>query len=325
MALTKAFCDTHSLPYSECGKVVVARTEDELPRLRDLHARALANGCDVQLVDEAGLHELEPHARGVAALHSPRTAIVDYTAITRALARDVAAAGGAVKTQAAVASVRSAGHRAVVELRSGETIDADRVVVCAGLQSDALARASGEDAEPRIIPFRGEYWALRPPRSALVRGLIYPVPDPELPFLGIHLTRTVDGRVLVGPNAVLALAREGYRRTAVRRRDVIDILVWPGTRRMVRQHWKVGAFELTRSFSRRLFARAAQSYVPDLKAADLERADAGVRAQAVDRGGALVDDFWLRKSGPLTWVRNAPSPAATSALAIAEEIVERVR
>ena len=211
--LMRAYCAQRGVPYHACGKVVVATREDELARLEAIHRRATANGVpDVALVDGARLRELEPHAAGLAALHSPHTAIVDFAAVARALAADVRAAGGEVRLGAAVARVRDApGLRPRAELDGGMVVDADAIVVCAGLHADRLARASGGAADPRIVPFRGEYWALRPERTALVRGLIYPVPDPALPFLGVHLTRRIDGSVLVGPNAVLALAREGYR------------------------------------------------------------------------------------------------------------------
>jgi L-2-hydroxyglutarate oxidase LhgO len=209
-----------------------------------------------------------------------------------------------------------------VLLGDGTSLAADRVVVCAGLQADRLARASGERAEPRIVPFRGEFWRLRPERAELVRGLIYPVPDPSLPFLGVHLTRKIDGSVWLGPNAVLSPAREGYRRGQFNRRDLFETLSWPGTARMMRRHWRAGISELSRSFSKRRFIADLQRYVPELTAADAVRAPAGVRAQAIDRDGTLVDDFRLSLAGDVVWVRNAPSPAATSSLAIAEELAE---
>ncbi len=210
-----------------------------------------------------------------------------------------------------------------VELADGTWLAADRVVVCAGLHADRLARASGEPAEPRIVPFRGEYWQLRPERAGLVRGLIYPVPDPTLPFLGVHLTRKIDGSVWLGPNAVLSLAREGYRRTDIDLRDLYDTISWPGTRRMMKKQWRAGVHEVIRSLRKPVFIREAQRYVPALTPDDALPATAGVRAQALDRDGSLVDDFRLSVSGGVVWVRNAPSPAATSSLAIAEELVAR--
>jgi len=325
--LLQAFCAERGVAYEECGKVVVAVDERELPRLDRLEQRARANGVPgLRRLDAATLRAVEPHARGLAALHSPQTAIIDFRAVAHALADELREHGGAVRTDVEVVRVRRDGAAGdvVVELADGSDLRADRAVVCAGLHADRLARASGEPAEPRIVPFRGEYLALRPERRDLVRGLIYPVPDPALPFLGVHLTRTVDGRVLIGPNAVPALAREGYARRAVSAADMRDTLAWPGAWRLLRRHWRAGAAELARSASRRAFVREAQRYVPELRPADAVRAPAGVRAQAVNRDGTLVDDFRLGGDERVVWVRNAPSPAATSSLAIAEEIAGRV-
>jgi (S)-2-hydroxyglutarate dehydrogenase len=321
-ALLREFCAAHGVPLEECGKVVVATGEHELGRLEALAERAEANGVPgLRRLDAAGLHAVEPHVRGPAALHSPHTAIVDFAAVARTLAAEVAATGE-IRTGVRVTRVAS-GRRPAVEIAGGPPLAADRVIVCAGLHADRLARASGERAAPRIVPFRGEYWKLRPERARLVRGLVYPVPDPALPFLGVHLTRKIDGEVWVGPNAVLATAREGYLRRRVSPADVWDTLAWPGTWRLVRRHWRAGAAELRRSVLRRAFVDEARRYVPELRPADVVRAPAGVRAQAVDRDGALVDDFRLSDAGRVVWVRNAPSPAATSALAIAEELLER--
>jgi (S)-2-hydroxyglutarate dehydrogenase len=322
--LLRAFCADRGVAYDECGKVVVATDEAELPRLRRLAERAEENGVPgLRWLDASALTAIEPHARGVAALHSPHTAIVDFAAVARAFAADVTGAGGEIRTGEPVTRVgNDLAHpaRPRVQLASGEVLESDRVVVCAGLQSDRLARASGEDAEPRIIPFRGEYYRLAPHRRHLVRGLIYPVPDPALPFLGVHLTLRFDGEVLLGPNAVLATAREGYRRTAFHARDLYETLAWPGTRRMMRRHWRAGAGEVYRSARKRAFIAQLQRYVPELSAEDALPAEAGVRAQAVDRDGSLVDDFRLGVTDGVVWVRNAPSPAATSSLAIAEEL-----
>ncbi len=323
--LMKEFCDERGVAYDECGKVVVATRQDEVDPLRRLHERATTNGVPgLRWLQAAELAEVEPHVSGVAGLHSPHTAIVDFVAVAGAMAEDLRTAGGEIRTGAAVARVAAAGPRPRVELHTGETLEADRVIVCAGLQSDRLARASGQDAEPRIVPFRGEYFALAPPRAHLVRGLIYPVPDPTLPFLGVHLTRRFDGSVWLGPNAVLATALEGYRRSEVVWRELFETLAWPGTRRMVRRHWRAGAGELYRSARKRAFIAELQRYVPELSEDDAVPARAGVRAQAVDRDGSLVDDFRLGVSDHVVWVRNAPSPAATSSLAIAEELVSRL-
>ena len=326
MELMQAYCAEHQLPYDACGKVVVATHEDELPRLEELHRRSLANGVPgVRLLTADELRSVEPHVAGVAALHSPASAITDYGAVTRQLAADLVAAGGEVRLGATVQRVahgdRAEAQTPVVILAGGERIRADRVIVCAGLRSDLLARASGGAPSPRIVPFRGEYFALTPERESLVRGLVYPVPDPELPFLGIHLTRRVGGGVLVGPNAVLALGRESYRWRDVDRSEVGRLGRWPGTWRLAARYRRVAMAELWRSASRRAFVAEACRYVPELRSGDVVRARAGIRAQAVDELGRLVDDFVLDQDGPIAWVRNAPSPAATSSLAIAEELV----
>jgi len=322
--LLRVFCAEHDLPYEECGKVLVAVEEAELPRLERILERAQANGAEATLVDAAELGALEPHATGLAALHSPRTAIVDYGAVSRALAAEMRERGATVRTGTSVRRVGWAGPHPRLELSDGTTVEADRVLVCAGLHADRLAREAGEPAAPRIVPFRGEYWRLRPERTDLVRGLVYPVPDPSLPFLGVHLTRTVDGSVLVGPNAVLALAREGYRKRDLAPAELWDTLSWPGTWRVARRHWASGAHEVARSLSKRAFVREARRYVPELAIEDVLPAPAGVRAQAVDRDGTLVDDFRLDVGRNAVWVRNAPSPAATSSLAIAEELISHL-
>jgi len=343
VALLREFCAEHDVPYTECGKVVVAVDDSERPALERLRRRAVANAVPgIVEVDAAGLRDLEPHAAGVAALHSPHTAITDFVAVTRALAHDVEAAGGRVLLgrEATGVDLVPGGRSGLVVVRvrrragsaaagpggpSGdadgeERLTFDRLVVCAGLQSDVVARWAGDDAGPAIVPFRGEYYTLRPERAGLVRGLVYPLPDPAYPFLGVHFTRRVDGRVDVGPNAVLALAREGYRRRDVVPHDVLAALAWPGFRVLARRHWRTGLAELAGSASRAVFVRRARRYVPALVPSDVVRAPAGVRAQAVDRDGSLVDDFRISRLGPVLAVRNAPSPAATSSLAIAEHV-----
>ncbi len=324
MSLLKSFCNEHGIRYDECGKLVIATDEGEMARFDALEERARANGVPgLRRLDACELRAIEPNATGIAALHSPATAIVDFGEVARALADDARARGTTIRTGTEVARVLGSRRTGRIELADGTAIEVDRAIVCAGLHADRLARASNQPAEPRIMPFRGEYWQLRPERRHLVRGLIYPVPDPALPFLGIHLTRTIDGSVLIGPNAILAFAREGYRRTAFEAQDVRDALGWPGAPRLFRRYWRVGVAEIHRTVSKRAFVREARRYVPELTASDTVRARAGVRAQAVDRDGTLVDDFRLGTDGPVLWVRNAPSPAATSSLAIAEEIVER--
>lgn len=322
--LLRAFCLEHELPYEECGKVLVATHDDELPRLERILERAHANGvAEARLIDAAELRVVEPHAVGLGALHSPTTAIVDYTMVCAALAGEMRERGAVIRTSTPVRKIASEGGQPRVQLDDA-SLSFDRLLVCAGLQVDRLARASGEPAEPRIVPFRGEYWRLRSERSHLVRGLVYPVPDPALPFLGVHLTRTIDGSVLVGPNAVLAYALEGYRRRDVSFSDLWDTISWPGMWRVARRHWASGAREVGRSLSKRAFVAEARRYVPELRTEDVVPAPAGVRAQAIDRDGALVDDFRLDVTGNAVWVRNAPSPAATSSLAIAEELVSHL-
>lgn len=322
-ALLRDFCADHGLAYQECGKVVVARTPEELPALDEIERRARANGVPgLRRLSAAQLREVEPEVVGVAALHSPRTAVVDFRAVARAMAGELREAGHDVRLGFEVTALE---RRRAVLLRSGdESLAVDRLVVCAGLHSDLVARLAGDERGPAIVPFRGEYYRLLPERSHLVRGLVYPVPDPRYPFLGVHVTRRVDGGVDIGPNAVLALAREGYRWADVHPREVLGTLAWPGTRALVRRHWRTGARELRSSLSRRAFLSAAREYVPALRDDDVRRAPPGVRAQAVDRDGTLVDDFRIHRLGPVVTVRNAPSPAATSALAIGEYVAERV-
>ncbi|HTT30091.1 MAG TPA: L-2-hydroxyglutarate oxidase [Solirubrobacteraceae bacterium] len=324
LALLRDYCAEHGLPYDACGKLVVAKDEREVGPLQRLRERATENGVPgLRWLGANELTTIEPHVRGVAALHSPETAIADFAAVANAYAAEITAAGGEIRTGAPVARVHQDGSRPAVELTDGSTIEGDRVIVCAGLQADRLALASGEPAEPRIVPFRGEYWQLRPDRSHLVRGLIYPVPDPALPFLGVHLTRKIDGTVVLGPNAILSTARDAYERRRFDARDTYDAITWPGTFRMLRRHWRAGVGELKRSASKRVFVSEVAEYVPAVSVDDVVKAPAGVRAQAIDRDGSLVDDFRLGVSGHVAWVRNAPSPAATSSLAIAEELVER--
>jgi len=322
--LLEAFAAEHAIPYERCGKLVVATDPVEVERLTALEERARANGVPIEMLGPDGLREVEPHVRGLAAMHSPTTAIVDYGAVARALAEEVRGRGGTVRLGVAVARVDETADGATVTTTAGERLAADHVLVCAGLQADRLARDSGQAPAPRVVPFRGEYWRLRPERRGLVRGLVYPVPDPALPFLGVHLTKRIDGEVLVGPNAVLALAREGYTWGTVRPRELADVLGAPGTWRLFAAHWRTGLGELARSTSRRRFVEAARRYVPELRPEDVVRAPAGVRAQAVDPDGSLVDDFRIDRARATTWVRNAPSPAATSSLAIAEELVTRM-
>jgi (S)-2-hydroxyglutarate dehydrogenase len=326
VALLRDYCAAHGLTWDERGKLVVARDEAETVKLRELERRANANGVPgLRWLDAAALRELEPDVAGVAALLSPTTAIVDYPAITRSFAADVAAAGGQVLTRTPVIAVRRHGTDRVDVDTPGGSHRLSRLVVCAGLQADLLAAAVGDDLAPEIVPFRGEYLRLRPHVRDRVRHLIYPVPDPRYPFLGVHLTPRVDGEADLGPNAVLALAREGYRRRDVTWDQLSRLARSAAFRRLARQHWRTGVREMRGSLWRRAYIAEARSYLPWLRPGDVRSAPAGVRAQAVDPDGALVDDFRIHRVGPVTTVRNAPSPAATASMAIAEHIVAELK
>jgi (S)-2-hydroxyglutarate dehydrogenase len=324
VSLLREYCQDRELPYREIGKLVVAVREDELGRMNSLYERARNNHVpDLRKISKEEIRELEPNAGGVAALHSPRTAITDYPAIARAFAKDVTDSGGDVKLGFAVTGITEVPGG--IEVASAqERVRVDRLILCAGLQSDAVAKLAQGGQEPRIIPFRGEYMLLKPEKTDLVRGLIYPVPDPRYPFLGVHFTPRVDGSVEVGPNAVLALAREGYTRTRVSPKDLFGLATYPGTWKMAAQHWRTGIREYRGSFSMTAFMKDAGLYVPGVGAKDVVRGGAGVRAQALDRDGTLVDDFRIHRTGRVTAVRNAPSPAATASMAIAEHIVRAV-
>lgn len=328
VGLLREFCGDHDVAYQEIGKVLVALDAAEVERLRSIEARARANGVPgVRRLDAHQLRELEPHVAGLAGLHSPTTAIADFPGVTRALARLVSEAGGEVRLSSEVVDLAEVpgGVEVTVEGPDGRSVETfDEVVLCAGLHVDRLARRAGGSVAPRIMPFRGEYLALVPSRRHLVRGLVYPVPDPRYPFLGVHLTPRVDGEVLVGPNAVLALAREGYSWRRVSGRDLVDSV---GNRAFVsfaRRHWRTGVAEMSGSLLRRRFVAAARRYVPELTMDDVVRGPAGVRAQAMDPDGSLVDDFRVERHGRVTALRNAPSPGATSSLAIAEHVVAEI-
>jgi L-2-hydroxyglutarate oxidase LhgO len=324
--LLKPYCEQRGIAYDECGKLIVARAADELGRLDEIERRATANGVPgLRRLDPAQMAEIEPYVRGAAALHSPHTAIVDFPAVTRAYADDLRASGGNVRLGFEVAGIDRRGGEVRVRSRAGEELAFDRLVVCGGLYSDRLAQMAGEGREPWIVPFRGEYYKLIPERRDMIRGMIYPVPDPAYPFLGVHFTRRVDGNVDIGPNAVLAFKREGYRRTDFSAADLLDTLKSKGFRKLARKHWRMGAGEMWGSISKRAFINRARDYVPAVTAGDVEPGGAGVRAQALDPDGSLVDDFRITRAGGLVLVRNAPSPAATSSLAIAEYIVDQLR
>jgi 2-hydroxyglutarate dehydrogenase len=304
-----AFCDEHGIDAQRCGKVIVARDASELDRLDALETRARANGVPgLRRLRAEELAEVEPHAAGVAALHSPATGIVDFGAVAARLAEDVRARGGELRLGRAVRGVDAGAGEVLLRHDDGDATAARHALFCAGAAASSLATAAGAPADPRIVPFRGQYLQLRPAARHLVRGLIYPVPDPALPFLGVHLTRHVSGAVWLGPTALL-----------------IGGLRWPGTWRVMRRHWRAGLGELRLAASRAAFVAACAEYVPALQSADVEGGFAGVRAQAIARDGTLLDDFAFSRTAATLHVRNAPSPAATSALAIAAEIAGRAQ
>jgi len=314
------------LVWDERGKLVVARNDAETVKLKELERRATANGVPgVRWLTGAELRELEPGVAGVAALLSPTTAIVDYPAIARSFADDVLRHGGQVLTGTPVTGVQRRTGEGVHALTDDGAHRLSRLVICAGLQADLLAREAGDEAAPEIIPFRGEYLRLRPHARDRVRHLIYPVPDPRYPFLGVHLTPRVDGESDLGPNAVLALAREGYRRRDVTWEELARLARSGAFRRLARQHWRTGVREMRGSLSRRAYLAEARTYLPWIELGDVMPAPAGVRAQAVDGNGALVDDFRIHRVGDVTSVRNAPSPAATASMAIAEHIAAELK
>ncbi|HHU09053.1 MAG TPA: L-2-hydroxyglutarate oxidase [Intrasporangiaceae bacterium] len=322
--MLRDYCIEHGLPYAEIGKIVVAVRPEELHRLDALEDSARRNGVPgLRRIDPAGIRELEPAAVGLAALHSPRTAVTDFVAVAHSFAHDIEAAGGQIRLNTTVLGMRRLAGGVQVTTSMGQ-VRADAVIACGGLQADRLGLLAGGPAAPRIVPFRGEYLRVVPSRADLVRGLIYPVPDPRYPFLGIHFTRRVDGSLEIGPNAVLATAREGYDRTSLTARDLREIATWPGFWSMARQHWRTGVREVVGSVSLRTYLNAARAYVPEIELADVRRGPSGVRAQAVDRDGSLVDDFRVDVEDRITVVRNAPSPAATSSLAIASWVVDRM-
>jgi L-2-hydroxyglutarate oxidase LhgO len=317
------FCDTHAIKWERCGKVIVATTEAELPRLQTLYERGTANGVPgLEVIEPGRIREIEPHAAGLRGIRSPATGIVDFNAVAEALAQDLAESGVTIQTSAGVHAISRRPDGLTLETGRG-AVQARRLVNCAGLYSDVVARLAGATPDVQIIPFRGEYYMLRPDRRSLVRGLIYPVPDPEFPFLGVHFTRTVHGDVEAGPNAVLAFAREGYRFAQVRPGELLGTLRFPGFWSMARRYWRMGSYEVYRSLSKRAFVQALQRLVPDLRAEDIAPGGSGVRAQAVARDGSLIDDFRIVESADAIHVLNAPSPAATASLAIGGHIAER--
>lgn len=317
------FCRAQDIPFELCGKVIVATEEAELPRLADIFARGQANGVRCEQIGPERLRELEPHAAGRAAIHVPEAGIVDYSRVCQRLAELIGAAGGEITLNARVAGFRSTADEQIVETTAGE-FAARNVVNCAGLHSDRVARLSGQRPPVRIVPFRGEYFKLHADAERFCRTMIYPVPDPAFPFLGVHFTRRIGGGVECGPNAVLAFSREGYAKLKFNLRDLAESLSYPGFLRLAGKYWRTGAGEMWRSVSKRAFVRALARLVPEIRPEHLDPAPAGVRAQALARDGSMVDDFLIEESGRVVNVLNAPSPAATSSLRIGNLIVDRL-
>jgi (S)-2-hydroxyglutarate dehydrogenase len=318
------FAERHAIPFERCGKLVVAIDEGELPRLSSLRERAEANGVPgLEAVGPERIHELEPHAAGIAGLWSPETGIIDFQRVALALGDTIRGAGGEIRTSMPVTGITERPGEVVVRTPVGELV-AGQVVACAGLHADRLARLTGSEADPRIVPFRGDYYTLDESARGLVRGLIYPVPDPRFPFLGVHFTKRIDGSVWAGPNAVLAFAREGYRRRDIRPLELASTLLYPGFLRLAGRYLRTGLAEMWRDWWKPAFVRELQRYVPEIRADQLRFGPSGVRAQALARDGTLVDDFALGGSGRVLHVRNAPSPAATSSLSIGRVLAERV-
>src|SRR5579863_3548457 len=316
------FCREHGIPHQVCGKVIVATKEEELPRLADLHKRGEANGLTgLRLIGKEELREIEPHAAGLQALVVPSTGITDYAVVCEKYSELIAKNEGTVKTSAAATGIRRSASQIVVETPQG-AFATTALINCAGLYSDRISRMAGDDPGVMIVPFRGEYYDLTPERASLVKALIYPVPDPRFPFLGVHFTRRITGKVDAGPNAVLALAREGYRHTDINVRDLASSLAFAGFWRMARQHWRSGFGEWHRSLSKAAFVRALQRLLPEISAKDLVPGGSGVRAQALKPDGALVDDFQFVPSAKVLHVLNVPSPAATASLMIGRSIVD---
>lgn len=318
------FCDEHGITYEICGKVIVAVDDSELPALERIYDRGQRNDVRCEMIDARQLRELEPHAAGIRAIHVPEAGIVDFRKVGHKLAVIIRERGGEIFLGAHVNRIAQLGGEIRVATQDGREILTKRLVNCCGLHSDRMTAASGCRPQARIVPFRGEYYELTQDARHLCRNLIYPVPDPMFPFLGVHFTRRVNNVVECGPNAVLAFAREGYRKTDINLRDLFESLTYPGFLRLAARYWRMGAAEMWRSFSKQAFVRALQKLVPDIRAEHLQTAPAGVRAQAVTPDGEMVDDFVIQYSGSVINVENAPSPGATSSLNIGREIASFV-
>jgi L-2-hydroxyglutarate oxidase len=317
------FCEEHDIPYEICGKVIVATREDELTRLDNLFERAQRNGVRSDKIGPERLAEIEPHATGIQALHVPDAGIVDFAVVARTLGSLLRDGGTKIHTSTRMIAARERGGEVVVETTAGDFV-ASRAINCGGLHSDQIAHRSGARPRVRIVPFRGEYYEFAPDSPRLCRHLIYPVPDPAFPFLGVHLTRTIGGKIEVGPNAVLAFSREGYTKLSISIADLAGTLTYSGFLRLAARHWRAGAFEMWRSISKRAFVGALQRLVPTVRSEHLRKAPAGVRAQAISPDGRMVDDFLIEETERIVHVCNAPSPAATASLNIGAALADRL-
>lgn len=314
------FCQEEEIPYDLCGKVVVATDDFQRPLLENLYNRGLENGLDrITKINIEELKEIEPHVNGIAALKVPYTGIIDYVAVSEKYADKIREAGGEIFLGEKVIDIKESASGSVVET-SKQSLEAKLVVNCGGLYSDRLARKTSDDVDLKIIPFRGEYFKLIPEREHLVKHLIYPVPDPNFPFLGVHFTRMMNGGIEAGPNAVLAFRREGYKKSQIHLGELAESLLWPGFQKVAKKYWRTGFGELYRSFSKAAFTKALQKLIPEIQASDLVDGGAGVRAQACDRNGGLLDDFSIIEANHAINVCNAPSPAATSSLSIGDSV-----
>jgi L-2-hydroxyglutarate oxidase len=316
------FCNEHNVPYELCGKIIVATTEDELPRLQALYERGQQNGLEgLQWLDKTAIHEREPHVNGIAGIFVPQTGIVDYKLVAQKLQEAIEQMGGKVLTGHAVTGIQNEFNQITITTTQ-QQLTTDLLINCAGLYSDKIATMAGLKLDVQIIPFRGEYWLVKPEKEYLVKDLVYPVPDPAFPFLGVHFTRMAGGGLEAGPNAVLAFKREGYTRTAFQANEFIETLCWPGLHSIVKRYWRTGMGEMYRSWNKAAFTKALQKLVPEIQADDLLPGGAGVRAQACSRDGKLLDDFYIVEQENAIHLLNAPSPAATSSLSIGLTLTE---
>ncbi len=320
--LLREFCDDHDIEYEMCGKLIVAINDEEIPRLEDLFQRGTANGAEgLEMVGQERLRELEPYAAGVKAIYSPNTGIVDFKRVSDAYAIEYRENGGDLFTNTAVHNISKRGGKIILETSRGE-IETERVINCAGLHADSVARMMGVDPGLRIVPFRGEYFSIKPEKEHMVKGLIYPVPNPSMPFLGVHFTKRITGGVEAGPNAVLAMAREGYKKTDFNFKDIMGMFTFPGFWKMSATYWKIGVDEQYRSLRKSVFLKSLQTLMPDIQMEDLAEPGGGVRAQAVDKSGNLLQDFAISETENAIHVLSAPSPGATSSLTISRYIVD---